>query len=436
MTLRRELVIPRRRILRSKFGLCREAIELTAPAGEPDVVTQIISLGNLRELPSFGREARLPGGGSGTSPNRQTALTAARSEAIERYSAAQIRPSQIVLSTAEALGASCINLDGAAQCSTGELSHPRCPVVPYDPTGVMRWIRGVCLHSGEVKLLPVVMAFNGVGVAYPAERFWLSSSTGCAAYSNYTGAVIRALLELIERDAVSILWLQALSLPRLEIDAIPRCLEELCALFDRRSRNLEYIFFDATTDLGVPTVYGIQRNLVSRRLMTVVACATASNTQTALAKVICDLAAVRIVVRGAPHPGSSWDSFTSTTDGAVFMSNEVCLSAFEFLFRSQCVKQLSKLTNMLAGGEEAQLRQILVLLRARGIDAYAIDLTTDEALREGLRVVRVVAPQLQPLSFHYRARFLGTARLYSAPRAMGYLSKPEAELNSWPQPFA
>jgi ribosomal protein S12 methylthiotransferase accessory factor len=77
-----------------------------------------------------------------------------------------------------------------------------------------------------------------------------------------------------------------------------------------------------------------------------------------------------------------------------------------------------------------------VSLRAQCVDAYAVDLTTDEAVREGLRVVRVVAPQLQPLSFQYRARFLRNARLYKVPQAMGYPPKGEAELNSWPQPFA
>jgi ribosomal protein S12 methylthiotransferase accessory factor len=53
-----------------------------------------------------------------------------------------------------------------------------------------------------------------------------------------------------------------------------------------------------------------------------------------------------------------------------------------------------------------------------------------------MTVVRAVVPGLQPLTFHYRARFLGSPRLYEAPARMGYPVRAEAELNAWPQPFA
>jgi len=51
-------------------------------------------------------------------------------------------------------------------------------------------------------------------------------------------------------------------------------------------------------------------------------------------------------------------------------------------------------------------------------------------------VVRVIIPGLQPLSFHYRARYLGHPRLYEAPALMGYPVLREEDLNGWPQPFA
>jgi ribosomal protein S12 methylthiotransferase accessory factor len=53
-----------------------------------------------------------------------------------------------------------------------------------------------------------------------------------------------------------------------------------------------------------------------------------------------------------------------------------------------------------------------------------------------MNVVRAIVPGLQPLTFHYRARFLGHPRLYQAPARMGYPTRLEAELNAWPQPFA
>jgi ribosomal protein S12 methylthiotransferase accessory factor len=87
-------------------------------------------------------------------------------------------------------------------------------------------------------------------------------------------------------------------------------------------------------------------------------------------------------------------------------------------------------------GALVALDRLVHLLRAKSMDAYVVDLTTDEALRCGMYVVRVIIPSLQPLSFNYRARYLGHPRLYLAPKTLGYPVLPESELNEWPQPFA
>jgi ribosomal protein S12 methylthiotransferase accessory factor len=78
----------------------------------------------------------------------------------------------------------------------------------------------------------------------------------------------------------------------------------------------------------------------------------------------------------------------------------------------------------------------LNMLREKELPAYAVDLSTDEAVRSGIRIVRVIIPGLQPLSFRYRARFLGHPRLYELPRKMGFPVLTEDELNDFPQPFA
>jgi ribosomal protein S12 methylthiotransferase accessory factor len=51
-------------------------------------------------------------------------------------------------------------------------------------------------------------------------------------------------------------------------------------------------------------------------------------------------------------------------------------------------------------------------------------------------VVRVLIPQLMPLSFTYRARYLAHPRLYTAQARMGYPVLSADEINPQPQPFA
>jgi ribosomal protein S12 methylthiotransferase accessory factor len=79
---------------------------------------------------------------------------------------------------------------------------------------------------------------------------------------------------------------------------------------------------------------------------------------------------------------------------------------------------------------------VLDKLKRKSLDAYAVDLTSDEALRAGVRVVQVIIPGLQPVGFPYRSRYLGHPRLYEAPKQMGYPVYSEEEINPWPQPFA
>lgn len=92
---------------------------------------------------------------------------------------------------------------------------------------------------------------------------------------------------------------------------------------------------------------------------------------------------------------------------------------------------------MLTTGDSGQDLAFLVQrLKQAGCDVIAVECTTDEAHDVGFRVVRVIIPQLMPLSFTHRARYLAHPRLYEAPARMGLPVHGEADINPNPQPFA
>ena len=70
------------------------------------------------------------------------------------------------------------------------------------------------------------------------------------------------------------------------------------------------------------------------------------------------------------------------------------------------------------------------------MEVYAVDITTDEGARSGFTSVKVLVPELIPLSFVHSTRYLGTSRLYGLPEHFGRDALPEKEINPWPQPFA
>jgi ribosomal protein S12 methylthiotransferase accessory factor len=192
--------------------------------------------------------------------------------------------------------------------------------------------------------------------------------------------------------------------------------------------------FDATSDLGVPTVYGI--DVAEGSFGTAVMCAADLDPRRAVAKVLREAASGRVALSMAPPVGSQVEDFQTVSEGASYMAKAERRGAFGFLLGSNHKRFLAEMRSLATGTAEGDLAVVVDLLDRRGMEVVVVDLTTDEAARAGLWVVRAIIPALQPLSFTHRARFLGHPRLYDAPIRMGYRSWSEAQLNPWPQPFA
>jgi ribosomal protein S12 methylthiotransferase accessory factor len=279
------------------------------------------------------------------------------------------------------------------------------------------------------------MVYLHIEAQNPGERIWLPISTGCAAHTSLERALISAICEVIERDAISLTWLQRLALPRIELDEVPDWLHPYLER-NRSNGDVEHLFFDATTDVGVPTVYSVQLTPHNETLATLVMCSTEMDPAVAIAKVIRESAASRLAMQVPQQLPDSFDDYMAVSHGAAYMGKRERQSAFDFLIQSPRCQRLSNMPRLATSHPERDLINLLDRLRRHGMEVIAVDLTTDEARRAGFWVVRVIIPALQPLSFHYRTRYLGHPRLYEAPRAMGFPVYAEADINPWPQPFA
>jgi ribosomal protein S12 methylthiotransferase accessory factor len=334
------------------------------------------------------------------------------------------------------LGAEALDLETLPQCSEQEMAHPNCLLRPIDKRAPLRWVRGFSLQDGRLVWIPAVMVYLHIPYLSPGERIWLPISTGCAAHTTVEQALIGAICEVLERDAISLTWLQRLPLPRLELDAVPDWLEQYIQQNERARQSVEHLFFDATTDLGVPTIYSVQFSPRDEMLATLVMCSTELDPAIAAAKVMRESASSRIAMHTPHVTPDKWDDFLHVFDGATYMGHPDRMPAFDFLVNSPNRRRLSEMQAIGTGDTRQDLVNLLARLRQRNMDVFAVDISTDEALRVGMRIVRVLIPALQPLSFSYRARYLAHPRLYDAPRRMGYPVHSEAEINPWPQPFA
>lgn len=423
-------------------GLFSHVTRFRPGGDEPQFVTSIAHAGDISQVwtrlqaNGCGHHRKPSLNGAGTGLTYQESLIPTLGEGLERYCTAMYSENQFIWATAEDLGNDAVDLNVIPRCSSAELLNPKCPLVMPDKKAPIRWVKSISLHDGRIVYLPAVMVYLYVPPVSRAERICIQITTGCAGHISYERALLAAILEVVERDAISLTWLQRLALPQISIHSIPSTLRPFWNRYLRSSKHLKYHFFDATTDLGVPIVYGLQVCRENPRFSTLVSCSSALDPVEALTKVMRELASCRMYLSNqGPHP-TDWNDFTELHHGASLLGHAEQGHAFNFLLESNKKRELNEIRAIEAPACGQPLQAVLKLFRDQQMDVYAVDLSTDEAIRCGVRVVRVVIPTLQPFSFNYRARYLGHPRLYEAPRKMGYPAYSEESLNHWPQPFA
>ena len=398
------------------------------------------SVGNLTEIfPSVisadgGDMSRNTIGGTGADLDPELAWIRAVMEGAERYACLASHEDEFVVASAHELGKEALDLDTVPKCSDKEYADPKCPFQRADKSLPIRWVKGYSLIDRCPRMVPAIMTHLGI-VKGPGEHFADMISTGVAAHFDLEAALNSAICESIERDAIAMTWLARLPLPRIQVTPpVPARLAPNMACLNQSL--LQHHLFDATTDMGVPTVYVVQVLDGHPHLAHYVNCATDFSAAAACAKTIREAAPARPVFEdGYPHPADIRD-FTELHDGAAYMGKPEQRQGFDFLLRSPSCRTLADVEIDVPQGHGARLRYLLDRLRAKGMDAVAVDLTTDELRELGVWVVRVVIPGLMPMSPHQRGRFLGHPRLYAYPEQAGYGRITEADINPLPQPFA
>jgi ribosomal protein S12 methylthiotransferase accessory factor len=427
----------------SPYGLVSRLTWLPVTEGEPDFAIFSGSLGNpgavLAAQAEWTHDASSGNfDGAGGALDRETAAHLAAAESLERYSSCAWHPEDMIWATSAELGEDAIPPWEWPKLSAAELSDPRCGLVPTDPRLPLRWVEGWSFARGRKVYVPAVQVYLKCPPESAAERHVHPVSTGCAAHAEPLAAITNGLLEVVERDSIALTWLQRLRLPRLDytLDDLPA---EYRAYVERAaSENIRTLLFDATTDLGVPVVYGLQLADHDPDLAQLVVATCDTDPGKAIAKLHREAASLRIALRSHAgryvRPDDSND-IVSVIGGALLAGQPGQRHLFDFLLEGdRPVRAFTDLPRP-AKGTEA-LPWLLERLARAGCEVVVVDITTDEARQVGATVVRVMVPQLMPLSFAHRARYLAHPRLYAGPRAMGHPVRGEDDINPSPQPLA
>jgi ribosomal protein S12 methylthiotransferase accessory factor len=329
-----------------------------------------------------------------------------------------------------------IDMSSIPRCSDREYARADCPLRPFDPEVPIRWVKGLELVSMEERWVPAVMAHYGIHSVTEGERFWNGISTGYALYTDPIEAIVRGACEIIERDMIALTWHQMLRLPKLVVQAPSEQLRYLMKWSEEHF--IETYLFDATSDMGVPTVYCLQRAPFDERAQHVVGAATERTLAEAAFKALLEAMLVRLLCYDENTSLRDLADFRSVDDGVRYMGIPERASAFDFL-TDEWDERATHTEDSRASLPEDSSSALDVLVNrfaAKGIEAVVVDSTPVEIRQAGLSAVSVIIPALQPMSLVPTAQYFGHRRLYEAPRIMGFECRAEEDLNPWPQPFA
>jgi ribosomal protein S12 methylthiotransferase accessory factor len=415
-------------------GICRGTVATTNTTDES-------SLPNCAcELASSSRTlgAASVAFGSGAHPDPARARAAAVGEAVERYSGVYVPSERLQRTTARELGGAAVDPSRFALFHPSQFGIHRFPLVPFTADTVTTFVEGMSLVDGSLAYLPAELVYLRRPSADLAPIGYATSS-GLACGASFPEAVLGALLELVERDAVMLAWKCRLSLPLLDWSA-DAALTELADRYFAPT-GLKYTVVAGNQFLDCPVAISVLRGPSGSGAALSVGAAAAATVQDAWLKAVAESYGVYRWLRQqtATEPSKPVDPDTIESFDAhmLFYAREDTAALAAFLDASRERRPVAEVPRLEGETPGAQIDALVGRLAQRGLSAYAVDVTSPDVAELGLSVARVIAPELCALDVSHRARFLGGRRLTTAAYEADLLPAPldVADLNPLPHPF-
>lgn len=289
------------------------------------------------------------------------------------------------------------------------------PFARFDPGTVVDWVEAYSFGDDRPVLVPESVAFWGPAPA--GERFFQTTSNGCALGSCPEEAVLHGLREVIERDAFLLTWYHRLLLPEVDLRAGSppefRSLLDKCELFT----GCEFRAHLSTMEHGVPSLWLTAVRDEGDGPATVAGAAAHPDPRRAARAALLELTQK---VLGISHEFAERREvglrmlesprFVRTmSDHPLVNGLPEARERFSFLLdRDGRTVPLGDVPPL---GEEGTGRDLRALLstavqgvQRAGMDVLAVDQTTPGVARDGFVCVKVLVPGLVPMTFGHANR--------------------------------
>jgi len=381
--------------------------------------------------PLTGLEAANRGVACSATPER--AVMRACGESIERYCSAMFDVEELLPATYEELiagGERAIPLQALYPFSAEQYAQAGFPYA--DPSGrELRWVRARA-WGGEAQVwVPASCVYVPYLFEDGVEPFThMPISTGLAAGPERDWCVRKGVLEILERDALMIVWYARIAAPRIEpascVGVSADCDALLAAIWGDRAR---WHFNLLTVDVELPIVCA---SIIDEDGPPLTSFGIAADGDPARALMLAmeEALLTRTLVNRSSLPASE-DGFPIRTlrdHLLVHAGSRPLRDRMRFLTDDGPELTFEQVERRFAGVDLA------AGVAAAGFEVFWVDVTSPDVAAQGLWTTRALMPGAQPLDNDHRNRHLGGPRLLEVPRRMG-LDVSVETLNPDPHPF-
>jgi ribosomal protein S12 methylthiotransferase accessory factor len=418
----------------SRFGIIRSLTENQRERHGAKLHVVNASSGPIERLVTGGPRVV----GSGASIAHDAAVQSAIGEVLERYSARYVPPGSRLISTFEELGSEAAHPAGFALFHPTQYGQPDFPFVEFTEKTRLAWVRGIELGTGKCAWVPSQLVYLHHDLGTAEARISYTTSSGLACATSFEEASLKALLEVIERDAAMLAWYGRYSPRRIDISADLQLteIERSCFSVPR----VHHVALDLSVFHDIPTVLAMVQD-DNATGVTAFGGACSIEPRTAWLKAVTEAYHTRMwaieLQRSEARTLAFPEDVKSLEDHVRYYSVREHASALDFLKQSTSVVALHRLPRIEAGSPSQAIARIAHMLQSSAISSYAVNVTSPDVADAGFRVARVLCPEMCRLDVSYRTRHLGGERLYSASAHRGI--RPDrlglADLNPDPHPF-
>lgn len=306
-------------------------------------------------------------------------------------------------------------------CTDDQLTALVSYINRYQSGQTLHWVPAAHFATGKKVFVPAVLVYMFFKNDFQSEPFLQeTSSNGCATYTSYKEASNRALLECVERHVFVKMWYQKRVPKTITLQSLSEVFPDVKKLLRIVSDEYKLYVLDITDEFNIPTTVAFTTDTRAGHVPLHITAASDPDPHLALQKTLKEIIRFSMNNYGVADIKERSEEFyndyhalqaeaTSLVRRAELWSDPHMLQHIDWLTRgSSCTyaEVISKYhTVSLAAGQTEHSRHSYLqsFVKKHDLRVYAVNITNSVARYSGLEVVRVLSPDLIPISFNEAA---------------------------------